>query len=334
MLEARILPSSQARWTSYSGVSGVRRKGPVWWRQWPVAAAIVAAGLTLWVVLALGALRVVAPTEGSLLALAARLTPAERKAIREGRVRFLDGLEACRLAARPTPAGAPADRQEVLVILNPPGVFRTRGRWSGGGAGVSDGERVWAITEAAIKLKARLMVDCTNADLARLTPAGWRSVLRAKQAGLWRLVVFDGAHHLPALAADPELLLLPILRSGREALIIHGYVRDALPLASLQRVLANTGLEPAILTIPRFSLPLKENLPLRLVALQVLRRVAERGAPLSPAGKPRQPGTRFSRRIALTGAVGELKRPVCVWDVLLRYPAALAGQPLPWSVNW
>lgn len=360
----------------------VRRGNTGRWRRWGAGLVLAGLGAMLWVVWALSAIRVAAPAEGSPAALAARLTPAERAAIREGRVRFLDGATACRLAARRAAfPGTSAGGREVLVILNPPGV--------------GDGQRVLAVTEAAARLGARLMVDCTDADLARLTPSGWRSVLLAKRAGIWRMVVFDGAHHLPALAADPELLLLPVLTAGRQPLVVHGYVRDALPLAALRRVLRATGREPVLLTIPRLSLPLKEHLPLRLVALQVLRRLAE----ADPPSPPEEPVRRSGRGRSLAGVVvkagaawlpggivlaagraGEAEQavrrvpggaavrrawvavsygnfglfrpvppllhaeprpdvtevgwPVSVWDLLLRYPGALVGQPLPWSGVW
>ncbi|MDI6871168.1 MAG: hypothetical protein QME79_07400 [Bacillota bacterium] len=375
--------------------------------------ALSAAGAALWTAAGLATIRLFAPSRGSQAALSARLTPAERNAIRAGRVRFLDGRTACRLATGPPDGGRGKrrNRAEVLVILNTPAVFRPGGRLrgasgSGGGSGgeEGDGERVLAVTRAAAKLGARLMVDCTDADLGRLTPAGWRSVLLAKRAGIWRMVIFDGAHHLPALAADPEILLLPVLRVGGEPLVIHGYVRDALPLAALRRVLAAAGLEPVMFTIPRLSLPLKEHLPLRLVVLEALGRMTGAPAP-SPAGQPCRPGDRLplarivvqggaarlpgglllaARRAGGTGetwetgraaaaspkdgparqawvgvsygtftlaapspsaragggtadhprhppAVVKLGWPVSVWDLLLRYPGALAGRPLPWS---
>jgi hypothetical protein len=262
-----------------------------------------------WVGWALSTLGVAAPEEGSLAALAARLTPAELAAIREGRVRIVDGTTACRLAAGGRPPRSGAGRRaspEVLVVLNTPAVFRTRtplAGESGRRAGQDDGERVWAVTRAAVRLGARLLVDCTDADLARLTPLGWRSVLLAKRAGLWRMALFDGAHHLPALAADPELLLLPVLHAGRQPLIVHGYVRDALPLTALRRVLRATGREPVLLTIPRLSLPLKGNLPLRLVVLQVLRRLAE-AVPSSPGRSSRPPDDEARRSGGGSGLAG------------------------------
>ncbi|HHW14680.1 MAG TPA: hypothetical protein GXX28_07075, partial [Firmicutes bacterium] len=227
--------------------------------------------------------------------------------------------------------------REVLVVLNTPAVFRTAQEPLGG---KSDGERVRLITKAAIKLGARLMVDCTDADLARLTPAGWESIRAAKRAGLWRMVVFDGAHHLPALAADPEILLLPLLTAGGQRLIIHGYVRDAVPLPALRRLLVRIGADPALLAIPRLSLPLKENLPLRWVTLQALRRVAASGGTAGRGqgteGPPgvtarRHPGQGLPappRRLPPRGG-REAGLPLSVWDILLRFPFALVGGPLP-----
>lgn len=288
------------------------------------ALALLVAGVLVWTVTALSLIRVAPSSAGSRVALRAELTPAERGAIRDGRVRFLDGRVALRLADRlgkARPADPGRDPREVLVILNPPA------------ARAGSGERVLAITRAAVVLGARLMVDCTDADLARLTPEGRQSVLLAKRAGLWRMVVFDGAHHLPALASDPEILLLPVLTAGREPLVIHAFVRDALPLALLRRTLAAAGLEPLLLTLPRISLPLKEDLPLRLVALQALRRVAaeERRAGVSS-------GAGTGRRARAAGWTVQLPQgvhgwPVSVWDLLLRYPTALAGRPLPWTTT-
>lgn len=291
-----------------------------------LAALAAVLGGVLWVLWALSALR---PLSGSAGGgnLAAALPPAERAAMAAGRVRFLDGLAACRMANRLARGRGrlALQNKEVLVVLNTPAVFRTARAPLGG---KSDGERVRLITEAAIRLGARLIVDCTDADLARLTPAGWQSVRAAKQAGLWRMVVFDGAHHLPALAAAPELLLLPLLNAGGQRLIIHGYVRDALPLPVLQRTLRRSGSHPVLVTLPRLSLPLKENLPLGLVVRQALRQVAADGG--AGAGTAEATGpldVSPPRRAPRYG--DEAGLPLSVWDILLRFPLALAGWPLP-----
>lgn len=322
------------------------------------AAAALAAGLAIW---GLSGVRVLPETEASRAALWELLDPAERAAIRSGRVRFLDGREALRLMAaaakrgrtdkgRPS-RGRPAlgrRGREFLVILNIPEVFRTSGGQAARGAppgweGLPPGGRVLAVTQAAIRLGADLMVDCTAADLARLTPDGWRSVQLAKEEGIWRMVVFDGAHHLPSLAADPELLLVPVLAAGGTPLIAHGYVRDALPLAALRSVLGALGLEPLLVTVPRLSLPLKQALPLGLVVRQALRRL-ESGAGRRVQSGPGSAAARPGRRVAVEKVapghprssgteVLELGWPVSVWDLLLRYPATLAGWPFPWETE-
>lgn len=356
------------------------------------------AGLGLWMGAGLALLRVDPQSEAARQRLAAQLTPGERASIRAGRVSFLDGRAAVRLAAAyggQPPRRGGRSRRELLVVLNTPAVFRSG----------PDGPRVLDVTRAAVALGARLMVDCTDADLARLTAPGWESLLLAKRAGLWRLVVFDGAHHLPGLAADPELLLLPLLSAGGVSLIVHGYVRDALSLAGLRQVMRSAGRSPVLLTLPRVSLPLKETLPLEFVVRRALRLVDEGGEEV-PGGPDRGRQTDSPGEAALRGVVrGEaaarlpngvvlaarregdllsvarlvpgargpvtaawvgvshgtftLRRPpapplprrragaaggdpgktglvqlgwpVSVWDLLLRYPTALVGAPLPWS---
>lgn len=230
-------------------------------RVWTCGALLLTVSLAAWCGWGLARLQPRPGSEAALAALGAALTTAERAAILGGRLTVIDGQTALRWAKD----GRTTEEGRLVVIVNIPGVFRPAG---------DDGARVLAITEAAVRLKARLMVDCTDADLARLTPPGRQSVTLARRAGIWRLVVFDGAHHVPPLATRPELLLVPILRAGGWPLVVHGYVRDALPLPQLLTVLRALGSDPAVFTLPRLSLPLKEAWPLRLVAERVLYRVA------------------------------------------------------------
>jgi hypothetical protein len=195
------------------------------------------------------------------------LDPDEIAAVRDERFVVLDGREAVEWAAR----GRRLPFGRALIVVNPPEIFegvpnRARGRL------IAD------ITTAAIRLGATLMVDCTNADLARLEADGLRSIESAR-GRLWRMVVFDGAHHLPGLALRPEILLAPVTVVGQVSYINHGYVRDAVPWSDLVRTLDGVGTRPVVFALPRLSTPVKSKSPLGVLGREALRIIVRSARP-------------------------------------------------------
>ncbi len=144
--------------------------------------------------------------------------------------------------------------------------------------GLSYQERIAYVrkaTERAVELGADLVCDTSAADRARLSEKDHASTKLLKRAGIARAVVFDGGHHLPNLALDPELLLCPVIGgTDRQELIAHGFCRDALPVEKLMEIRELIGLNSAIITFPRFAGYLKSPQTLGTLCLEAARLLA------------------------------------------------------------
>ncbi|MDA8234103.1 MAG: hypothetical protein M0Z31_04710 [Clostridia bacterium] len=189
------------------------------------------------------------------------LSSAEKKYLAEGAVTVLTSREAVALAAKRglyKPLG-------VTIIANTPGDF----------AGLSAKGRQRLLlntTRAAIKLKARIMIDCSSADLARLSKEGQISLSLMKKHQIIRAVIFDGGHHLPSLALNPDLIIAPVFSlSTGKTVITHGYVKDALPLSEVLNLSKKLGLTTTITTVPRWPTIAKTKIAMaKLVDCQLL----------------------------------------------------------------
>ena len=144
--------------------------------------------------------------------------------------------------------------------------------------GLSYQERIAYVrkaTERAVELGADLVCDTSAADRARLSEKDHASTKLLKRAGIARAVVFDGGHHLPNLALDPELLLCPVIGgTDRQELIAHGFCRDALPVEKLIEIRELIGHNSASNTFPRFAGYLKSPQTLGTLCLEAARLLA------------------------------------------------------------
>lgn len=123
--------------------------------------------------------------------------------------------------------------------------------------GEERGKFLLATTQAAVRLGVRVVVEASAADGARLSPEGKKAADLLRVHGILRVVLFDGAHHLPGLRVPGDVLLLPVMRlpGERELVAVHGYIRDALPVSWLQRYVAAMPAthRPVLVLIPRFG---------------------------------------------------------------------------------
>lgn len=141
-------------------------------------------------------------------------------------------------AGRRPPAGA------FAVLANTPSEYENR----------PQDYQAWllqASTEAAVAVGVGAVIDCSAADRLRCGRAGRETAEELRAAGILRAVVFDGGHHLPGLALEPEILLIPVLIKNGRAYACHASIRDAVPLPALLRAMRRAGLRTACFTAPR-----------------------------------------------------------------------------------
>ena len=141
----------------------------------------------------------------------------------------------------------PSQRDEFLIVVFTPWELNN----------LSYTERVAYVqkaTKMAVVMGADLVCDASAADRARQTEKDHASTRLLKEAGIARAVIFDGGHHLPNLALEPELLLCPVIGGpDKQTLVAHGFCRDALPLEELIGLKKLLRLNSTIITFPRFA---------------------------------------------------------------------------------
>ncbi|MGE5558030.1 MAG: hypothetical protein ACM3WV_05385 [Bacillota bacterium] len=123
----------------------------------------------------------------------------------------------------------------------------------------------------AAAIPAALVVDCSQADFLRRFGAGFTTIAVLRRAGVKRMVVFDGAHHLTGLALMPDLILLPVMDVGSERYICHGFVRDAVPLRYILHIIRRNRLPISCVISPRFATCAKTPGALRDIIIRMIR---------------------------------------------------------------
>lgn len=134
---------------------------------------------------------------------------------------------------------------------------------------------------------ARVVVESSEIDQWHTTPAGLRNLKKMRPHAL-RVVVFDGGHHLPTLALLPDVIIVPVT-SGYAA---HGYMKDAISLQKLVRIIRREHLPCAVMTMPRWAL-IKTEQPMAQAAVRCVSLLPE------PEARPEPMGTVLEHRVTM-----------------------------------
>lgn len=114
---------------------------------------------------------------------------------------------------------------------------------------IPDGKHNYQERVLAVLAKSpQAIIECSAIDAWHSTTAGQKT-LQHMQRRTYRVVVFDGGHHLPTLGMGPDILLVPVL--GDTA--VHSYMRDGMKVQVLQHLLEELGSPAVAVTIPRWS---------------------------------------------------------------------------------
>lgn len=141
-------------------------------------------------------------------------------------------------------SGGCPPRGAYTVLANTPAAYQ----W------FAPGYQRWllrASTEAAVALGIDAVIDASSADALRTGPGGRETAAALRQAGVFRAVIFDGAHHLPALTLEPELAILPVVGVAGTPYACHVHTRDAVSVPALKAWSAAAGLRTVFCTTPR-----------------------------------------------------------------------------------
>lgn len=94
-----------------------------------------------------------------------------------------------------------------------------------------------------------VIVECSAADTWHTSPEG-RSYLERLRSRAYRVVIFDGGHHLPTLGMAPDIIVVPELAGYA----VHSYMADGMKLAKLRELIAETGSSTMLVSVPRWAL--------------------------------------------------------------------------------
>ncbi|NLV22115.1 MAG: hypothetical protein GXY49_09040 [Syntrophomonadaceae bacterium] len=114
---------------------------------------------------------------------------------------------------------------------------------------------------------AQMIVECSGLDGWHTSREGsaWLPVLR-NQA--YRVVVFDGGHHLPTLGLAPDIIIVPSFRGYA----VHGYMQDGMRVDKILEILTASHIPTAMATVSRWRL-VKTDSSLQSISREILNRL-------------------------------------------------------------
>lgn len=128
----------------------------------------------------------------------------------------------------------------------------------------------------ALKEGYTAVVECSLLDSFHTTPYG-QVLAKEMYSKAYRIVVFDGGHHLPTLGMAPDVIIIPEIR-GYAA---HSYMQDAIKVETVVYLAKKACLNTMIVSVPRWAL-VKEKSNLENIAYKALHRETRRISSFSP----------------------------------------------------
>ncbi|MDD3852033.1 MAG: hypothetical protein PHD40_00060 [Syntrophomonadaceae bacterium] len=130
---------------------------------------------------------------------------------------------------------------------------------------VPDGRTDYADRLDNAILSCQAIVECSGMDSWHTTSAG-QKYLGYMRDKIYRIVVFDGGHHLPTLGTRPDIIIVPVFKGYA----VHSYMRDGMKVECLTAILKAIDSPSVVVTVPRFFI-VKSTGSLTEVASRVIR---------------------------------------------------------------
>jgi hypothetical protein len=118
----------------------------------------------------------------------------------------------------------------------------------------------------------KVIVESSGMDAWHATEDGLQGLKKMTSKAM-RVVVFDGGHHLPTLALQPDLIIVPLTKGY----VAHGYTRDAMKIDELLTMLRREQIRCPVVSIPRWGL-VKTPASMNRIAIRALAKI--------PLGEP------------------------------------------------
>ena len=114
---------------------------------------------------------------------------------------------------------------------------------------IPDGKTDYASRLDKAMLTCQAIVECSGMDAWHTTSAGQR-YLNYMRNKIYRVVIFDGGHHLPTLGTRPDIIIVPVFKGYA----VHSYMRDGMKVECLTALLKAIDSPSVVVTVPRLFL--------------------------------------------------------------------------------
>lgn len=138
--------------------------------------------------------------------------------------------------------------------------------------------------ENFLQSDGQVLVECSGLDSWHSSSEGSRCLPRLR-AKAYRVVIFDGGHHLPTLGLAPDLIIVPVYKGYA----VHGYMQDGMQVSKLLELLKKSHSQTILVTVSRWRL-VKTEASLTGITGQVLSQLnfsPTSPEPINPASRPR-----------------------------------------------
>ena len=123
------------------------------------------------------------------------------------------------------------------------------------------------VMEDFMKSDGQVLVECSALDSWHSSNEG-SAYLPKLRAKAYRVVIFDGGHHLPTLGLAPDIIIVPVYKGYA----VHGYMQDGIRINTLLDLLHSSHSQAILVTVSRWRLVKTEN-SLTGITQQILRQM-------------------------------------------------------------
>lgn len=123
------------------------------------------------------------------------------------------------------------------------------------------------IMEDFLQSDSQVIVECSALDNWHSSREGSSYLIPLREKA-YRVVIFDGGHHLPTLGLSPDIIIVPVYK-GYAA---HGYMRDGMKVSVLLKLLRSSHSSSVLVAVSRWDLVKTED-SLEGIAKQTLHRL-------------------------------------------------------------
>ncbi len=110
------------------------------------------------------------------------------------------------------------------------------------------------VMEDFLQSDGQVLVECSALDSWHSSNEG-SAYLPRLRAKAYRVVIFDGGHHLPTLGLAPDIIIVPVYKGYA----VHGYMRDGMKIITLLELLRSSHSQAILVTVSRWRLVKTEN---------------------------------------------------------------------------